>query len=209
MYPSLSLLASRQVITCTASTGSFVLKFGVSDSATFLAASATVGELQLAMNAFPSIIALGQSVLVTSQSSTDRLCLSSTAVTAVAFQAKGDPEALRVDGSQLGAAIYGSNDLRDGAVSVQETIKGSVGIKYVPDSEGLYELTYVPVVKGLYSLTITIGGSVIETDTTAGVFVVPARASGPHSTHDAEPIAIEDVTEPFTIQVCVALRVVP
>ena len=94
-------------------------------------------------------------------------------------------------------------------MSVQEAIKGSVGIKYVPGSEGLYELTYVPVVKGLYSLTITIGGSVIETDTTAGVFVVPARASGPHSTHDAQPIAIEDVTEPFTIQVCVALRVVP
>ncbi len=67
------------------------------------------------------------------------------------------------------------------SVVVSEYVKGGVDVKYI--SDGLYNVTYVLDVKGRYYQTIRINNVDVETDLSAGVFVVPTQSSAIHSWH--------------------------
>jgi hypothetical protein len=83
-------------------------------------------------------------------------------------------------------------------VKTYEVTKGLDFVRYVGD--GRYEVGYTPTVKGRYDMVVTIGGVEVSTDLSNGVFVTPAPARAAQVEHSCDSVAIEGVTERFTIQ---------
>jgi hypothetical protein len=73
-------------------------------------------------------------------------------------------------------------------------------ISKVEEISGLYKVVYTPTIAGVYDLSIKIDGLDLSTDLTAGVEVFPAMEYAPSSTHNASHVAIQGITEFFTVQ---------
>ena len=84
------------------------------------------------------------------------------------------------------------------SVLVHEYVKGGVNVTYVAD--GLYSVTYVPVIKLRYSMYVKLSGVNIQNDLSAGIYVTPTQSDAIYSLHTAEPHAVENVLESFMIQ---------
>jgi hypothetical protein len=77
-------------------------------------------------------------------------------------------------------------------------VDGVDSVTYI--SDGLYTIEYTPTIKGHYAADVSVSGTSILTDLSAGVTVYPAAASGPQTTHSSSWFEMEDVTATFAIQ---------
>ena len=192
----------KQIMTCTASAGTFTLKFG-GQTTLPINWDATAAELLIALkhtnNTFGEITVEfgGSQTTACREHSPEPVTFSMPASFGDAEEIIADPTGLT---SSLLYGINGESNSLGDAITILEIIKGGVTVIYKGGLTGQYDITYVPQVKGHYDLKITIESIDIETDLSNGVNVVPAITSGPHSTHTARPFAMEGVSETFIIQ---------
>ena len=182
--------AEVQRVVCRASSGTVALRVGARTAGATLTVNA--GDAPAAVAAlFKSTFGLSGDVSVrAAEAATFCSAAATSGVERQFAAADGDVTAVTADISQL-----------DAGSSVAVTlVKGGVTVTYEGGSTGAYTIEYTPEVKGAYNLSVTLGAQPVGVDTSAGVFIEPAAASGPHSVHDAASDAREGVEEAFVVQ---------
>ena len=81
---------------------------------------------------------------------------------------------------------------------VSSQINGLDSVKYI--KSGLYSIAYTATVSGSYDISVSLNGSFVLSDLSAGVLVTPSKASAPHSTHNFSYTVVAGVQHSFAIQ---------
>ena len=183
----------NQTMVCKADNGVVAITLGVTSKTTMLNASSTPAQLQHAL-----VCTLGLTGAQVMNASDATICssLGNGATTTIVISTtsgnipllKADTSALKVDTAEAGSVVF------------NELVKGGVSIKYDGAATGIYTVSYTPTLKGAYDVKVTIQGLDVGTDLSKGVVVAPAIARALESSHNAQPLAVEGVTETFTIQ---------
>lgn len=186
-------MQSSQQIFCNGSSGSFTLQL-LGDALTFNAAM-TTASLVTVLNSSPQALAGRYQVSAVGSGAT--ICSSAGATTDVTFVF---PMPSPMPLFDLLMPLPSSSSSSNITIAISPLVNAIDSIASVNGLSGLYMLVYTPTIIGIYDIRVTIAGSDISTDFSAGIPVSPALEYAATSTHNMSQVATEGVREYFSIQ---------